>query len=165
VQVETAASPFALAWLPLYVILPSLVAVLATQKRARTALGETLAMERPGLLVRRISLCAPQAIVLAIVLFRNDFGADSPAECLMLGILLAWLAPGPRDAILGEHGVQSGWFARRFEDLAEWQLTGSQLRFRLHDEWLAVPCPPTQQPRIRETLLASNAAGESRRDD
>jgi hypothetical protein len=100
--------------------------------------------------------------VLAVVLLRDDLGQDSPAECLFLGLLLAWLVPGMRDTVLGETGVQSGWSARRFEDLEAWYLTGSHVGFKIHGEWAQAPCPPAQQARIRAALVAANPGGETR---
>jgi hypothetical protein len=158
-------SPTALLSVPLFLLLPSLIATLAVDKRGRAAAGHPLAMERPGLWVRRALLAGPQAAVLVVVLLRGDLTQDTAAECLLFGMLLAWVVPGSRDAVLGETGVRHGWSARRFEDLEEWRLTGDHLRFRLDGEWTSVPCPPTQQGRVREALLAVNAAGESRFQD
>ena len=158
-------NPVELLWLPLFLIVPALIAVMATEKRARAATGRAIALERPGLWVRRALVAGSQAALLAVVLVRADLPQDAAAECLMLGILLAWLTPGSKDAVLGEAGVRRGWSARRFEELEEWRLTGEHLRFRLEGEWTAVPCPPAQQLRVREMLIAANASGESRFQD
>jgi hypothetical protein len=163
VQVDGSA-PEALVWLPVYVLLPSLLAVFAVDKRAKATVGPRIAEDHPRRWTRRILLCAPQALVLAIVLLRDDLGQDSPAECLFLGLLLGWMVPGTRDAVLGETGVQSGWIARRFEDLEAWYLTGSHLGFRIQGEWAEAPCPPAQQVRVREILVAANPSGETRLD-
>jgi hypothetical protein len=159
---DDVSSPESLLWYPVFVLIPSLLAVLAADKRAKATIGARIAEERPGRWTRRILLGAPLLLVLAVVLLRDDLGPDSPAECLFLGLLLAWLVPGTRDAVLGEAGVQSGWSARRFEDLEAWYLTGSHVCFRIHGEWAQAPCPPAQQARIREALLAANPGGESR---
>jgi len=154
-------SPEGLVWLPVFVLLPSLLGVLAADKRAKAIVGARIAEDRPGRWARRILLGAPQLLALAVVLLRDDLGQDSPAECLFLGLLLAWLVPGTRDAVLGETGVQSGWTARRFEDLEAWYMTGSHVGFRIHGEWAEAPCPPGQQARIREALVAANPGGET----
>jgi len=154
-----------LLWLPLFLIVPALIAAMAAQKLASAATGRAIAIERPGLWLRRALVAGSQAAVLAVVLARADLPQDVAAECLMLGILLAWITPGSNDAVLGEDGVRRGWSARRFQDLEEWRLTGEHLRFRLEGEWTAVPCPPAQQARVREMLIAANAAGESRFQD
>jgi hypothetical protein len=162
VLIEDVATPEGLVWLPVYVLLPSLLAVLASDKTARAKIGAKIAEERNGRWARRILLCGPQLLVLAVVVLRDDLGQDSPAECLFLGILLAWLLPGTRDTVLGDTGVQRGWIARRFEELEGWYMTGSHLCFRIHDEWAEAPCPPTQQARIREILSAANPGAETR---
>ena len=162
---DDAASPEGLLWLlwlPVFVLLPSLLGVLAADKRAKATIGARIAEDRPGRWKRRILLGAPQLLVLAAVLLRDDLGPDSPAECLFLGLLLAWLVPGTRDAVLGEQGVQSGWSARRFEDLEAWYVTGSHVVFRMNGAWAEAPCPPAQQARIREALVAANPGAEQR---
>jgi hypothetical protein len=154
-----------LLWLPLGLIVPALIAAMASDKLSRAAVGRAIAIERPGRWLRRALVAGSQAAVLAIVLARGDLPQDPAAECLMLGILLAWITPGSKDAVLGEDGVRRGWSARRFQDLEEWRLTGEHLRFRLQGEWTSVPCPPAQQARVREMLLAANESGESRFQD
>ena len=161
-EMDAAPLPGELVWLPVFVLLPSIVAVLAADKRAKSVVGARIATSRPGRWTRRILLGAPQLLVLLVVVLRDDLGADSPAEVLLLGILLAWLLPGTRDAVLGESGVQSGWSARRFEDLEAWYMTGSHVVCSIDGEWAQVPCPPAHQARIREVLAAANPTGETR---
>ena len=160
--IDDVPSPEGLVWLPVFVLLPSLLGVLAVDKRAKTIIGSRIAEDRPGRWARRILLGGPQLLVLAVVLLRDDLGPDSPAECLFLGLLLAWLVPGTRDAVLGETGVQTGWTARRFEELEAWYLTGSHVCFRLRGEWAQAPCPPAHQARTRQALVAANPGGETR---
>jgi hypothetical protein len=159
------ANPVELLWLPLYLIVPALIAVMAAERRARATTGPPIAVERPGLVLRRVLVAGSQAALLAVLLLRADLPQDAVAENLMLGVLLAWITPGSQDAVLGELGVRRGWSARRFDELREWRLTGEHLRFRLAGEWTSVPCPPAQQPRVRGLLLESNAAAESRFPD
>ncbi|HEV8111154.1 MAG TPA: hypothetical protein VGR31_00110 [Planctomycetota bacterium] len=159
-------APTDLLAIPPFLLLPALIATMAADKRARAASGRPILAERPGLWLRRALLVGPQLVVLGVVLVRGDLASDGEAEwCLLLAALLAWLSPGSADAVLGETGVRRGWFARRFEDLEEWRLTGDHLRFRRDGEWTSVPCPPAQHVRVREMLLAANAAAESRFQD
>lgn len=154
-----------LLYLPLVMLVPALIATMAVVKRAQTTVGGAIAAQRPDRWKRRILLGAPQAAVLALESMSGHLPQEPVIESLLLGILLVWVTPGFHDAVLGELGVQRGWFARRFEDLEEWRLAGDHLRFRLDGEWTSVPCPPGEQVRIRETLLAVNPAGESRFKD
>ena len=151
--------------LPLVLLVPALIATLAAVKRAQTTLGGAISEARPHRWTRRVLLGAPQAAVLALETMTGHLPQEPVVESLLLGILLVWVTPGFHDAVLGERGVQRGWFARRFEDLEEWRLAGDHLRFRLEDEWTSVPCPPAEQVRIREILVAVNPERESRFKD
>ena len=151
--------------IPLFLLVPALIATMTVVKRAQTALGGTIAAQRPGRWRRRVLLGAPQAAILALETMSGHLPQEPVLESLLLGILLVWITPGFHDAVLGELGVQRGWFARRFADLEEWRLTGDHLRFRLDGEWTAVPCPPAEQARIRAALLAVNPERESRFKD
>jgi len=151
--------------LPLVLLVPALIATLTVTKRAQTAVGALLAQQRPGRWTRRILLGAPQAAVLAYATMSEHLPQEPVLESLLLGMLLVWVTPGFHDAVLGETGVQRGWFARRFEALEEWRLAGDHLRFRLDGEWTSVPCPPAAQARIREVLGEANPAAESRFKD
>ena len=151
--------------LPLFLLVPALIATLAAVKRAQTTLGAAVAEERPNRWTRRVLLGAPGAAVLALETMSGHLPQEPVLESLLIAILLVWVMPGFHDAVLGELGVQRGWSTRRFEDLEEWRLTGDHLRFRLDGEWTSVPCPPAEQVRVRETLLAANPGGESRFKD
>ena len=151
--------------LPLVLLVPALIATLTAVKRAQTTVGPVLAQQRPGRWTRRVLLGAPQAAVLAYATMADHLPQEPVIEALLLGMLLVWVTPGVQDAVLGETGVQRGWFARRFEALEEWRLTGDHLRFRLDGEWTSVPCPPGEQARIRGILLERNPERESRFKD
>lgn len=151
-----------LLFVPLLLLVPALIVTLTVAKRAQTTVGDVIAEERPDRWTRRVLLGAPLAAVLALESMWGHLPQESVLESLLLGILLVWVTPGFHDSVLGELGVQRGWFARRFADLEEWRLAGDHLRFKLDGEWTSVPCPPGDQVRIRETLLAVNPAGESR---
>lgn len=151
--------------LPIVLLLPALIATLAAVKRAQSAVGSVLAAEHPGRWTRRVLLGAPAAALLVYETMSGRLPDELALEALLLAVLVVWVTPGFEDAVLGEYGVQRGWSARRFADLEEWRLTGSHLRFRMHGEWTSVPCPPAEQAWLRETLVAANAAGESRFKD
>lgn len=147
---------------PLFVLLPALIAVLAAEKRGKERIGRSLAVERPGLWMRRVLLAGPQLAVLAWVLERGDLLQHAAVEVLLFGILLAWLVPGRRDAVLGESGIRRGWSARGFEELEDWRLSEDRLHLKLDGERVTVPCPLPEQARVRGALSAENAAGEVR---
>jgi hypothetical protein len=151
--------------LPLVFLLPALIGTLAAVKRAQSTVGTVLAAQRPGRWTRRVLLGAPAATLLVYEMMSGRLPDELVLESLLLAVLIVWVTPGFEDAVLGEYGVQRGWSSRRFEDLEEWRLAGDHLRFRLHGEWTSVPCPPAEQVGLRETLLAANAAGESRFKD
>lgn len=158
----TSQAATALLYLPVFWLVPALVVVLALAARTRRTIGRPIAIDRPMRALRLAAILGPQLAVLAIILVRRDVPEALAAESLFLGLVIGWLSPGSHDAVCGDAGVQRGWDARRFEDLEEWRLTGQHLRFRLAGEWTSVPCPPQEQPRVREKLLAVNGERESR---
>lgn len=83
---------------------------------------------------------------------------------LVLGAAAALVAltPSPADSVYGERGVRSGWYARRFEDLEEWRLTGEHLRWRLFGEWVSSRVPPAEHAALRERLERACPQRESR---
>ena len=157
--------PAAVLFLPLAFLLPGLVLTLTLTTRARATVGAVIAQERPWRRLRVSILIGLNVVALAFVLARQDIDLDPAIECLGLGILITWFAPGFNDAISGASGVQRGWYARRYEELEEWRLTGEHLRFRLFGEWTAVPLPAEEQPRIREVLSRLCPERESRFKD
>ena len=132
---------------------------------ARRTVGPPISSERPKKAARRAVILAAQAIVLAIVAARGELPLPYVVPCIALAAAIVWFAPGFKDAVCGETGVQRGWYARRFENLEEWRMTGEHLRFRLFGQWTAVPLPAPEQPRIREKLLQLCPARESRFKD
>ncbi len=149
----------------LVLVAAGLATTIALVTSARRAIGNPIASEKPGRRNRRLVLIGAQAIVLSIVAARGELPLPLVAACLCTCAAIAWLAPGFKDATCGETGVQRGWYARRFEHLEEWRMTGDHLRFRLFGLWTAVPLPLQEQPKIREKLLQLNAARESRFKD
>ena len=142
-----------------------LATTIALVAHARRAIGAPIASEKPGLRNRRLLLIGAQGAVLALVALRGELPLPLVTACLTLAAAITWLAPGFKDAACGETGVQRGWYARRFENLEEWRMTGEHLRFRLFGQWTSVPVPPNEQPRIREKLLHLNPTRESRFKD
>jgi hypothetical protein len=111
----------------------------------------------------RWAYLAAAALTAAWLLAANPGVPVVPAlSVLVLAALLVSLAPGSEDSLLGSHGVQHGWHARRFADLEEWRLTGDHLRWRLFDEWLAAHAPAELHAELRAQLTAANAGRESR---
>ena len=154
--------------LPLLIAPPliaGLAVALALRARARATLGPTLAADRPHALVRRATLLSLDLAAFALVLTLRDLPLPPIALVLALAAAISLLLPGFGDAVLGEHGVQRGFHARRFEELEEWRLTGDHLRFRLHGEWTAVPAPSALHPMLREKLSSTSPTRESRFQD
>jgi hypothetical protein len=92
-------------------------------------------------------------------------GLIPPAPALLvLGTAAALVAslPRPEDSVLGEVGVRSGWFARRFGELEEWRLTGDHLRWRVGETWLSSSVPADRQLALREQLERACPERESR---
>ncbi len=141
------------------------VATLILVAKARRTIGEPIAVERPSKRVRRMLLLGAQAIVLTVVAIQGDLPLELVVPCMLLAAAIVILAPGFKDALCGETGVQRGWYARRFENLEEWRMTGEHLRFRLFGEWTSVPLPAPAQPKIREKLLQLCPTRESRFKD
>lgn len=82
--------------------------------------------------------------------------------CLAGAAAIVWLRPGAEDSVWGRDGVRRGWFARRFEDLEEWRLTGKHLRWRLYGVWQATEVPPAEHEALREHLERVAGDRESR---
>lgn len=133
--------------------------------KARRTIGEPIAVERPSKRLRRMVLLGAQAIVLAVVAMKGDLPLAWVVPCMVLAAAIVIFAPGFKDAVCGDTGVQRGWYARRFENLEEWRMTGEHLRFRLFGEWTSVPLPAASQPKIREKLLQLCPTRESRFKD
>lgn len=146
-----------------FLLVVGLLAVAMMRAKNRRTLGCVLAAELPGQRLRRWGM---SALLLGVLVALVVAGPDQ--RVLGIGCLwtlpalgLAWLGPGFQDALLGEEGVQRGWYSRRFDELEEWRLAGDHLRFRLFGEWTAVPCPPAEQSRLRQRLERVNGGRES----
>lgn len=138
-----------------------LAVAIAVVGRARATVGPVLAAERPGRRWRRGALLLLHLGAFALVLALGDLPPAPIALVLALGAAISLLLPGFGDAVLGEHGVQRGLHARRFEDIEEWRLTGDHLRFRLFGEWTSVPLAPEHHAAMRARLVAACPERES----
>jgi hypothetical protein len=85
------------------------------------------------------------SVVLAAVL---------PAAALVL-LLPAGLS------VCGDSGVQVGWEVRAFEELTEWRVSGSHLRFRGKGDWKSVPLPAEGVDALRARLESAAPGRES----
>jgi len=119
---------------------------------ARVKVGPVIAADRSRATRWRIAMTVLIASLAGWILLDGSVWPVPVLLCLGSALLLAYTTPTTRTAILGEGGVQIGWYARRFESLEEWRLTGDHLRFRLFGEWTSVPCPPAHQAELRAKL-------------
>ena len=72
------------------------------------------------------------------------------------------MRPSFEDHEFGTTGVRRGWFARRFDELDEWRLTGEHLRWRLYGVWLATEVPTEFHAELRARLEEIAPERESR---
>ena len=120
--------------------------------RARNSrkVGRVLSRVRPRRLRRLLRL---GLVVLAgAVLVFGGIPRLPALSVLALSGLLSLLYPGSRDSILGERGVQAGWYARGFSEIEQWRLVGQHLRWRLRGEWVASAAPQEWHARLRGQL-------------
>ena len=140
----------------------ALLLLLAWRARLAATLGTRRLVVRAPRRLRWTYLFAT-ALTAAWLLAANPGVPTVPAlTVLVLGAALVACAPGAEDSLLGSHGAQHGWHARRFADLDEWRLTGDHLRWRLVDEWVAVHAPAELHDELRGQLTAANAERASR---
>ena len=124
------------------------------------ALGAVQHAVRPASPARKLSLAIWVAALGALLFVAPELRA--PALLLLASALGIHLArPGFEDSVYGASGVQRGWFARRFEDLDEWRLTGQHLRWKLYGDWQATEVPPGEHDGLRARLMASIPERES----
>ena len=102
-------------------------------------------------------------IAASIAFFASGATLMLPAVVtLVAGLAITWLRPGSDDHVFGTEGVRRGWFARRFDELDEWRLTGEHLRWKLRGEWQAVSVPAERREGLRGVLESVAADRESR---
>jgi hypothetical protein len=120
--------------------------------RARNGrkIGKVLFLARP----RRLRSFARGGLFLiaACVLVSGSLPRLPAVSVLALSGLLSFLYPARRDSVLGESGVQAGWYARGFSEIEEWRLVGQHLRWRLRGEWVASVAPLELHERLRALL-------------
>jgi len=139
---------------PYFFLLAGFLAVLFMHGKNRRTTGAFQHAERPERGLRRGLWLALAAVTLLSGLWMGigTMAWGFVLTLLALSLPLVLLSPGPEDSILGEHGVQRGFYSRQFGELEEWRLTGDHLRYRLFGEWTSAPCPAQDQPRLREWL-------------
>jgi hypothetical protein len=95
---------------------------------------------------------------LLVVVFRlPDYPVFPAAATLVMGMLLAWLAPGLGDRIFGENGLGHGWFAVRWDELGACRLEGTRFVFQYQGRWEQLEVPVEQRARLR--LILSRQLG------
>lgn len=120
--------------------------------RARNSrkVGRVLLRVRPRRL--RWLLRGGLALLAASVLVLGGLPRLPAVSVLALSGVLSFFYPGNRDSVLGESGVQAGWYARRFSEIEEWRLAGQHLRWRLRGEWVACAAPLELHASLRALL-------------
>lgn len=145
-------------------LLLSLVMVIAVVQDARGALrlGRIETRAQPGRGRRYYAVAVILLLGAALVIFDTGVPLSPALQVLAPAVMLTLLTPGLRDTALGEHGVRSSWYVRRFEELEEWRLTGEHLRWKLHGDWQAVAVPAERLDALRTTLETVAGDRESR---
>lgn len=148
---------------PYFMLVAGLLVALFMHGKNRRTVGKVLHGDRPERSMRRSLWFVFAALVLGLGL---GLGISSAAwgfvlTLLALSVPIVLLSPGPEDALLGEAGVQRGWYSRHYHELEEWRLTGDHLRYRLFGEWTSAPCPAPDQPPLRTRLLQAIPERES----
>ena len=138
-------------WVGAIGVIGALAFVAYLRAQIRGAVGAVRHGARPTMSGRRVQLGI--AVIALAALVWLDPALRAPAAVALGGaIAVALLRPGFEDSAYGDSGVQRGWFARRFEDLEEWRLTGQHLRWKLYGEWLASEVPTSEHAELRARL-------------
>jgi len=124
---------------------------LGVRQQIRRAVGMPRHARCPVARTRWIHSVAVLSALVAF--FALEPGARWPAALILAATLaIVWWRPGFDDHVFGTDGVRRGWFARRFDELEEWRLTGEHLRWRLYGVWLATEVPPELHAELRAHL-------------
>ncbi len=112
---------------------------------------------------RRVRFCALAFCLLSagLLLSVDASGSVFALLALSLAILVAAIAPGSEDMLLGEEGARHGWQARNWSQLEGWRLVGSHLRFLVHGELVAVEVPPGEMERVRARIEQASPEPET----
>lgn len=116
---------------------------------ARRQVGEVLHVVRAGKGLR--GLLAVCCLFASSAVFLGEVSSLALVP-LALGAIVAWLAPGLEDMVLGTDGARRGWQARRWEQLEGWRLEGNHLRFLVHGELVAVEVPDAEMAALEAKL-------------
>jgi hypothetical protein len=140
-------------------VLLAAVATAAWTRRLAATVGRARHRERP-----RRALRVPLVLGVAALGLAVSLGGPSASQLVLLAGagLLALVAPGSGDSDCGERGVRAGWFARRYEDLDEWRLTGEHLRWKLFGTWVSSRVPTSEHADLRTRLERACPERESR---
>ena len=136
---------------------------LVVRARARARVGAPLQAGSPPLqpLARRGSLVL-LALLAALAALTPGVSFGPASVVLGLAGVSLLLSPPANEAVVGEHGVRSGWHAAGYEELAEWRLTGEHLRWRAGTGWHSVPLAPEHHAAARARLAERAPDRESR---
>jgi hypothetical protein len=128
------------------------LASLVWSRRLAAAVGPVRYCERPRRRLRLVFLVG--ALAAGGLVTSGGHGVPLAPALLALAMVavLALLTPGFRDSVYGERGVRYGWYARRYEQLEEWRLTGEHLRWKLYGEWVSSRVPTAEHPELRTKL-------------
>jgi hypothetical protein len=139
------------------VLAAALVAAAVARRRTRAHLGQPVVARRVTRSV--LPIVAVAVAMVAVLLARAE---PLPLVVVLMAAALYFAAPDPDARVLGRDGIQRGWRSARFEDLAEWRLTGDDLRVLLDGEWEAVPAPAADHAQLRQVLEQRAPGRESR---
>ena len=138
-------------WLTAAAAVAGALFCLGIRRQIRRAVGESRHQNCP--LARSRGGYTLLALATSVAFLELEPGQYLPAALtLAAGLAITWLRPGFEDHVFGTEGVRRGWFARRFEDLDEWRLTGEHLRWRLYGVWLATEVPTEHHAELRAHL-------------
>ena len=146
--------------LPTTLGLVSLALTFRARQRGALIVGQVIETSMTGLLWRNLSSLL-LVIIAACAMAWSEANLVPFLPMFVVGLLVNLLRPRELDRVTGTEGVRAGWNSRRYEELEEWRITGDHLRFKLFDQWTAVPLVVDAQAPIRERLRACAPERES----
>lgn len=138
------------------------VCTFAWSRRLAAAVGKPSHRQRPRRGLRMFLLVGVLATGALVWFQAGDLWRTAPLLILVGAALNLLTSPGFQDSVYGDRGVQYGWYARRFEQLEAWRLTGEHLRWRLFGEWVSSRVPPSEHTALRARLEELAPGRESR---
>ena len=146
--------------LPTMLGLVSFALTIRSRQRGALVVGRVIESSRTGVLWRNLST-ALLVIIAGCALVWSEANLVPFLPMMAVGLLINVLRPREFDRVTGTEGVRAGWNARRYEELEEWRITGDHLRFKLFDQWTAVPLSVDAQAPIHARLLECAPERES----